>query len=76
MPKAAAKTVKLLKLGRSTSFIGRGGREVEMKEPDGPATEGQVMSLYRKGHLVITAEPQDMFDKAEASWALTELNGD
>jgi len=66
--------VALLPLQMRTTYEDR-GRTNNLREPEGEASVGQLLSLYRAGHLAITQEPSSRpFNKGEASYALDELN--
>jgi len=66
---AATTKVGLLKLESRKTWT-RDGREFELKNADGQASEAQVMALYKRGRLAIVAEPVEVFTKGEASFAL------
>lgn len=69
--KAAVKrTVELMELESRSTFT-KNGREVELKSPEGFASEAQVMVLYKRGLLAIVKPGQvAAFTKGEASFAL------
>lgn len=66
-------TVTLLELHTARTFVGREGREVEIKDADGRPSEAQVMALWKKGHLAIVAERVEPFTKGQASYAMDAL---
>jgi hypothetical protein len=70
----AAKAVKLLPLETKKTFVGRRGDTVEIKDPDGRATEAQVMPLFRAGFLQIVSEQMTPPTKGEVSFARDVLN--
>lgn len=67
----AAKTVELLPLETRKTFTGSNGREANLNEPEGRASEKQVMVLYKRGALaVVKATGKPRFNKGQASHAL------
>ncbi len=66
----AAKTIKAMELQSRRTWTSPTG-ERDLKDPDGLASEAQVMALYKRGLLVIAAAKQDKpFTKGEASFAM------
>lgn len=72
--KATGTAATLPELGTKYSFVGREGREVALKDPDGKPSEGQLYALLSKGMLaVVSPGTVTPFTKAQASWALDTL---
>ena len=65
-----AKSVELMKLETKRTWS-KNGVERDLKDPDGYASEGQVMALYKRGLLVIAATPvKTPFTKGQASYVM------
>jgi len=71
----AGPTAELLPLETKTTFVGRRGEEVTIKDPGALASEAQVMVLYKAGVLVVAKDATTPFTKGQASFVLDRVNG-
>lgn len=67
---AAAKKVALLEAGARTTWT-KNGREMDLKDPDGKASDAQLAVLNKRGLLAIVGPGQvETISKGQASAAL------
>lgn len=70
--KVIGKTVHQLPLENLTSFT-KDGREFQLNEPEGEPSAKMLFALLRSGHLAITVEAVEPFNKGQASFALSSI---